>query len=603
MKKTVSLILALILTCTTLFSLTSCFGSSADVDGLNAKIAELTEQLNATNSKISTLEAEKAAQADEITTLKADIKVLEAEKATLAANKAILEAEKSLLEEEITDLEAEIARLQALMDGNSNALLEEIAKIEAQVESLEAEVATLKSDKAKLEAELSGEIAELESQIESLEAEVATLKSDKAKLEAELSAEIAELEEQVKSLQAEVATLKSDKAKLESQITSLNAQISTLDAEKATLTARVTELESSIAAKNTEIANLNSTVSALTTEKNNLIAEKNALVTENNELKEENKELTDLVASLRNCLKGIHTYVEGFCTTCGKEGESAPAYTREGDYIYFGEYPQTIKADDVMITDTTDSRGYHLGSDGSYYAKVTATPYGSNYTFSTGVSVTNGNAYYFRVEPIRWRILSEENGEALILCDSVIAKVEYQPNYYIVGDNYYTSANGAPEGTYANNYKYSNVRKWLNSDFYEIAFNNIESALILITEVDNGASSIYDYGYTGITKDTYLCENTNDKIFLLSRNERTNDDYGFVGYSVLTSDYSRATGTFMYAGKTSYYYGNGEWMLRSPCDFSSHEINNVDYAGREYISNMIYYNTLYGVVPALRIKL
>lgn len=49
-------------------------------------------------------------------------------------------------------------------------------------------------------------------------------------------------------------------------------------------------------------------------------------------------------------------------------------YVREGDYIYFGEYPQTIKEDNVVISTEQDSRGYFLGSDGAYYAKVVASP-------------------------------------------------------------------------------------------------------------------------------------------------------------------------------------------------------------------------------------
>ena len=122
--------------------------------------------------------------------------------------------------------------------------------------------------------------------------------------------------------------------------------------------------------------------STLTTEKNTLIAEKNALVTENSELKEENKELTDLVEAFRNCFKDIHTYADGFCTICGKEIGFKYTYIRTGEYIYFGEYPQTIKADDVIITDTVDSRGYYeSGNDRNRFdlpafGKSSPRPYG-----------------------------------------------------------------------------------------------------------------------------------------------------------------------------------------------------------------------------------
>ena len=303
--------------------------------------------------------------------------------------------------------------------------------------------------------------------------------------------------------------------------------------------------------------------------------------------------------------------------SCGKKETVAipvkapedPTYVRDGDYIYFGEYPQTIKADDVTITDTQDSRGYYLGSDGSYYAMVIATPVTSNYTFSTGTTVTSGSVYYFKVEPIRWRILSEENGEALIFCDSIIANVAYQPDYYR-NYNYYTTANGAPQGTYANNYKYSNVRNWLNSIFYETAFSTLESALILATEVDNSAKSTNPYGNEncwGNGENQFACENTSDKIFLLSMEEVTYFGYGFLlnhnsndtARKMLTSDYSRATGAYM--NTASAYYGIGQWWLRSPKYGVSREVSMIHILGT---SNTAYTQDTYiGVVPALRIRL
>ena len=65
-------------------------------------------------------------------------------------------------------------------------------------------------------------------------------------------------------------------------------------------------------------------------------------------------------------------------------------YAQIDNYIWFGEYPQSIKEVNVEVTEEQDSRGYYLGSDGYYYAKVTATPYSSGYAFSTGTTVTSG---------------------------------------------------------------------------------------------------------------------------------------------------------------------------------------------------------------------
>ena len=439
---------------------------------------------------------------------------------------------------------------------------ESIDALNAQIETLTKQLEDANAKIAALEAEkltLSAEITSLNADIKVLEAEKATLVANKETLEAEkalLESEISELEAEIEKLEA---LLDGNSTALREEIAELEAQVDSLKAEVEALKNTKSELESDITDLNAQINSLN----------------------------EENEELKALVEALRNCL-----------------------YTREGDYIYFGEYPQTIKADDVTVTATTDSRGYYLGDDGNYYARVIADPRVSGYTFSTGASVTDGTEYYFKVEPIRWRILSEEDGVAFILCDSIIANVPYQSDYTYDSGSYYTTANGAPSGTYANNYKYSEVRAWLNATFYETAFNSLQQEIVLTTEVDNSAASTNSYGNetcwnNGVND--YACENTNDKIFLLSESEVTNDLYGFAAYSeydtarrMLTSDYSRATGAYM--STSSDYYGNGWWWLRSPyCSYSyyARDIFN-DGSARDYYN---VYNTYVGVVPALRIRL
>jgi uncharacterized repeat protein (TIGR02543 family) len=272
-------------------------------------------------------------------------------------------------------------------------------------------------------------------------------------------------------------------------------------------------------------------------------------------------------------------WIEDEYTRINASGEPAV----DGDYILFGEYPQTIKANNITVGTSTDTRGYYLGSDDCYYAKVTATPYSSGYTFSTSATVTSGTVYYFKVEPIKWRILSEESGgTALILCESIIANKRYAAS--------------------SNNYMNSEIRAWLNDEFYNTAFNTLQQELIQITEVDN---SVYSTGYSS---NSYACANTNDKIFLPSYREMVNTAYGFSRNSSdydtarrrLTSDYSRATGAYMSTDTT--YYGNGSWWLRSPYGSGSdyaRRVRNNGYIGYSYDVNITYY----GVVPALVISL
>ncbi len=292
---------------------------------------------------------------------------------------------------------------------------------------------------------------------------------------------------------------------------------------------------------------------------------------------------------------------DGYCDYgCGKTFEIIPdpLYVRDGDYIYFGEYPQTVKANDVTITETQDSRGYYLGSDGCYYAKVLAQPAsGPSFKFSTGATISSYTTYYFKVEPIRWRILSESNGTAFILCDSIIANSAYQSSWYQSGTNWYTNANGAPADTYANNYQYSEIRAWLNAQFYETAFSDLQQALIQTVLVDNSAAS------TTSAANSYVCENTQDKIFLLSYKEAMNSAYGMgskEARQMIISDYGRATGVYM--ATDSSYYGNGNWWLRSPRDNASNQACTVSTGG--YTDQIVAVsNQNYGVVPALWIRL
>ena len=265
------------------------------------------------------------------------------------------------------------------------------------------------------------------------------------------------------------------------------------------------------------------------------------------------------------------------------ETTTEQVYTRSGNYIYFGEYPQTIKASDVTVGDVADEDGYYLGSDGERYAKVVADPYKSYYKFSDNSSVISGNTYYFKVEPIRWRILSERDGNAFILCDSIIANHNY----------HHTTLSTTIDGqtVYANNYKYSDIRAWLNDEFYKTAFGDLQQALIQTTKVNNSAQS------TGNSFNRYACENTFDKVFLLSYREvTTKSAYGFENSStydtarqMLTSDFSRATGAYM--STDSSYYGNGWWWLRSP---SSN--NSLD-------ARYVYSYGVVDVVPALNLTL
>ncbi len=248
--------------------------------------------------------------------------------------------------------------------------------------------------------------------------------------------------------------------------------------------------------------------------------------------------------------------------------------SEDGKYITFGSFPQTIKSDDVTITSSTpDSDGYYLGSDGERYAKVTI-----NYTeedaelldmswddlaaykmnvASDGTAMQNGSDYYFKVEPIKWRILSNSDGTALITSDTILQGMAYQSNHTRSGSDYYatdTSGNILTDNgvqVYANNYKWSELRSFLTGDFYEKSFTSEQKSLIQLTTVDNSKNTTTT---NNSGENPYTCEDTNDYVFALSYADLINTSYGFNSDRTVsdsariwsTSDYAKATKAITY---------------------------------------------------------
>ena len=164
-----------------------------------------------------------------------------------------------------------------------------------------------------------------------------------------------------------------------------------------------------------------------------------------------------------------------------------------------------------------------------------------------------------------------------------------------------------------NNYAYSSIRAWLNDTFYNTAFNEYEKAIINTVEVDNSARSTnpdnsakhYNSG-----TNNYACENTYDKVWLLSEQEVTTAAYGFNtspgNYDTVRrkqgTDYAKSQGLWVYRSSSSVYNGNSYWWLRSPYCENNNDARGVNYAGNAEFSNLVY-STSDGVVPALQITL
>lgn len=255
-----------------------------------------------------------------------------------------------------------------------------------------------------------------------------------------------------------------------------------------------------------------------------------------------------------------------------QQKQNPPLYRREGQYIYFGRWPQSKKEDSVTVTQgvskaapVENAAWYFTGSDGEIYFKGSRW-YGSLETV------------FYKVEPIKWRILEEKDGEALLLSDKII-DVEY-----FGGSNCYSG---------------SNLDEWMNRHIYGTAFTDEERELILLSHIDNSVES------TGLKENPDVVGDDEEYIFLLSYKE------AFQSYGLTNEDRAKTSTDFAISrGGDSYI---GDWVLRSPFpDVWHYEVFAVDSDGKEGVVNISewYYGgssgddgACTGVVPAIRIRL
>lgn len=283
-----------------------------------------------------------------------------------------------------------------------------------------------------------------------------------------------------------------------------------------------------------------------------------------------------------------------------------------GSSFSLGKYPQTVVEDsatlDALASATDpDSDGYlEYGSD--EYKKVTASPYASSYPSASGsTTFTTGSTYYFKVEPIQWRVLSGVGtSSGLLLAPKILDK---GPVYCL--ESAYRTIDGAR--VYANNYKYSSLRAYLNGidgggysagnyagvGFLNKAFTSAEQNWIVSASVDNSAAT------TDNSTNSYASADTTDKIFALSYQDTLNTNYGFSGSSsmdstrqVVVSDYARAIGAYMFTGA---YYGMSEWLTRSPLSSDNGKVSSVEASGALGSKDSI--STNCDILPALRVNL
>ena len=315
------------------------------------------------------------------------------------------------------------------------------------------------------------------------------------------------------------------------------------------------------------------------------------------------------------------------------DAETGLAATSSSTYIYFGVFPQALKTSTVYIDKTKSVdfgwTTYYKGDDGEYYVEITANPCsdsGSYDKYSNGNIITAETAY-FKVEPIKWKVLTNTydiDGEAgsdtgtLLLAEKILtANIPYY-DYNSNGSSSERTINS--ETVYANNYMYSAIRAYLNgkyekddpqtkiynnAGFLQTAFTVAAQNKINTTFVSNNAETTIVSNINGDYYATeYACEDTLDKVFLLSMSEMVNSNYGFMAGDKMdlskqrkVTDYAMAN--YAYQNKLEY---NGKWLLRSPDYRHDLWVRGVGFYGHlnEYPSVI---KRDCGIVPALTISL
>ncbi|MCR5205671.1 MAG: DUF6273 domain-containing protein [Lachnospiraceae bacterium] len=163
------------------------------------------------------------------------------------------------------------------------------------------------------------------------------------------------------------------------------------------------------------------------------------------------------------------------------------------------QYGTTIYSDfatkELKVSNKETKPGYKKSYDFSNVKEGDVIKFGA---YEQDADLDNG------MEPIEWIVLSKTKSQIFVVSKYVLDIVPY--NYDYLNDFMGTT------------WEKCTLRKWLNENFYNTAFNAEEKKLIKSTTVEN-----FDNSVDG----TKAGEDTVDKVFLLSMDDLVNKKYGF----------------------------------------------------------------------------
>ena len=297
-----------------------------------------------------------------------------------------------------------------------------------------------------------------------------------------------------------------------------------------------------------------------------------------------------------------------------------------GDIVQFGSYPQSEVKDQTLLLelnklapawDNWINYGYYWDVDGAMtqtsWMRYTDVEYGGNkYRGVSFIKYRGENiehpeyfgmlshqddngyfynmTYWFKFEPIEWRVLDPETG--FVMSEIILDAQPFSNTFY--GDANEGWFNDIYHTNYANDYETSNIRKWLNEDFYNVAFIHGEKNEIAVTTLNNDAEDIFREVF-------YDRNETNDKIFLLSREDVLNEDFCEFGTiedeipKAKGSDYAKCQGLYVWQDPGSIIDGTSNWYLRTG-DNSTGQVYFVEGSS----VTVWVQDASYGVRPALK---
>ena len=265
-------------------------------------------------------------------------------------------------------------------------------------------------------------------------------------------------------------------------------------------------------------------------------------------------------------------------------------------FMNFGSYPQTYVNDEATINNLKtlenayDNRvilEYDENGDGVKEKFMALETDREVKSISNGDIIKPG-INYFRFEPISWMILSDINGEKKLFSEHILDASPFEAEGY----DYFDVENGINIRRY-DDYSKSDIREFVNNDFYNIAFSESEKSQILTTFVDNSEAV---YGYEEVK---YTCEDTYDKVYLISYIESRSDflyDYGLKGAKA--TDFSACLNIADFSYNAS-DYGTASYRTRNGGLYSgesAYRIYGTSGAGVLCTTNI-------GIRPAINISL